>query len=134
MNEDFSSKVKALLEDPEMLAKIAAIAGSLGGQTAPASPSAPQSAPPAAPTAGQSPSIQTVAEQNSPIPQVSEQVKQPQIPSIPSIPAAATKPDPRVALLNSIKPFLRAERQAKVDTLTRALTVANLFGTMKKKQ
>lgn len=126
MNDDFSSKVKALLEDPEMLAKIAAIAGSLGGQAAPASSPAP-------PT-DQPPSVQTVAEQNSPNPEVLEQPKAPQIPSIPSIPTAAPKPDPRVALLNSLKPFLRAEKQAKVDTLTRALTVANLFGTMKKKQ
>lgn len=130
MNDDFSSKVKALLEDPEMLAKITAIAQSLGGQAAPASPPGP-TASSAAPTAAQPPSIQTVAEQNSPIPEVLEQVKAPQIPSIPT---AAVKPDPRVQLLNSLKPFLRAEKQAKVDTLTRALTVANLFGTMKKKQ
>jgi hypothetical protein len=129
MNDDFSNKVKSLLEDPDMLAKIVAIAGSLGGGQA------ASAAPPATPTAAsQPPSVQTVAEQNSPTPEVTEQAKPPQIPSIPSIPTAAPKTDPRLALLNSLKPFLRAEKQAKVDTLTRALTVANLFGAMKKKE
>lgn len=123
MNDDFSSKVKALLEDPEMLAKIAAIAGSLGGQPA-------SNAPPASPTTTDPPAVQTMAEQNSPIPEAPEPPKQPQIPSFP----AAVKPDPRVALLNSLKPFLRPDKQAKVDTLTRALAVASLFGNMKKKQ
>jgi len=121
MNDDFSSKVKALLEDPEMLAKIAAIAGSLGGQPA-------SNAPPASSTSADPPAVQTMAEQNSPLSEAAELLKKSQIPSFP----AAVKPDPRVALLNSLKPFLRPEKQAKVDTLTRALTVANLFGTMKK--
>jgi hypothetical protein len=113
MSEDFTDKVRALLDDPEMLAKIAAIAGGLGGT----SPS--QSAPPANPaseTEERPPALQA----STPPPALPDALKK--------LPAA----DPRLSLLKSLKPFLRADRQSKLDNLTRALTVASLVGTLGK--
>lgn len=114
MSEDFSDKVRALLEDPDMVAKIAAIAGGLGGggSTAPSTP---------ANTSG--------AEVKPPSAQADVAAVMSKLPdALKSLPAV----DPRLSLLNSLKPFLRTERQAKLDSLTRALSVANLIGTLGK--
>ena len=109
MSEDFSDKVRALLEDPEMVAKIAAIAGGLGGGTQPA-PST------------ESPKPET------PKPEAEQTAALPAPVKLPD----ALKPDPRLALINSLKPFMRSERQAKLDSLTKAFTLASLMGTLGK--
>lgn len=118
MNDDISNKVKALLEDPEMIAKIATIASSLGlGNSAATNSSVPVSN--NDDNANYDNSVQAnSASSNPPTANINPSVKS----------------DPRMALLNSIKPFLRSERQPKVDNLTRALTVANLFGSLKDKK
>jgi hypothetical protein len=42
------------------------------------------------------------------------------------------QPDPRIALLNSVKPLLREEKRGRVDSLLNALTVASLLKGFKK--
>lgn len=121
MNDDISDKVKALLEDPDMVAKIAAIASSLGGSNSSPAAFAESETKPAEseikPAAVQTNSVNSIESTISKLPDVLK---------------TAPKNDPRVELLKSLKPFLRSDRQSKVDNLTRALSVANLFGTINK--
>ncbi len=93
MDSDFSAKLQNLLSDPTALAKITAIASSLGTDTQP--------------------------EQTEPAPSA---------PSLPNIAPA----DPRIALLSSVKPLLRQEKQGKIDSLLSALTVASMLKNFRK--
>ncbi|MDD4163659.1 MAG: hypothetical protein PHD46_03570 [Eubacteriales bacterium] len=119
MNEDISEKVRALLEDPEMLAKIAMIASSLGGgKSTPNAPSEQQYESPK-----DKPVIEQLTAEQSSVPLAKR------LPDPITLPAAQ---DPRLSLLNSLKPFLREERRSKIDNLTKALSVTNLMGSMSK--
>lgn len=140
MNEDFSDKVKTLLEDPEMLAKIVAIAGSLGGGNS--------NSPVASPEPDNSPERESVEQVN--VPQSNSIPREPPeqanashanasqgnaaqtIAKISSAINPSTPKDPRLSLLNSLKPFLREEKRAKIDHLAKALSVANLMGSFGK--
>ena len=51
----------------------------------------------------------------------------------PAPPAPAAVRDPRVALLYSLKPLLRAERRSKVDELARAMSMVALLGEVRKR-
>lgn len=104
MDDDFRSKLQYVLSDPDALSRIAAIAGSLGAEK--------QASPPFPPPE---------AEEPSPPPEAPPQTRLPPKPPSPA-------PDPRIALLNSLKPLLREEKREKIDALTRALAVASLFG------
>lgn len=121
MSEDISEKVKALLEDPEMLAKIALIAGGLGSG---------KSAAPATASSSQYNSSKDTA-----LPEQINNAEQSSIPTAMKPPEIAKPPitqDPRLSLLNSLKPFLREDRRSKVDNLARALSVASLMGNLNK--
>ncbi len=102
MADDLSEKIRAILSDPSSAAKISAIASSLG-------------------MAGNG-STQA------------EEVR-------PSVPAAVNSPLPPVfnkggnrnaALLSAIKPFLREEKQSKLDSLITAMSVAEILSGIKK--
>ena len=108
MDSDFASKLQNVLSDPEALAKISAIASSLGGNTNSSSESA--SAPAAAPM--------SEPKQIEPI-SLSAKSAVPQI-------------DPRIALLSSLKPLLREEKRGRVDSMLNALTVASMLKTFRK--
>lgn len=106
MEGDFSEKLKAVLSDPEALAKITAIASGLGAGT---QPSAPKSEPAnAAETSGQS------SLQNEMLPMLSG------------------ISDPRLALLTSLKPLLREDKRERIDALAKAISLASLMKNFKK--
>jgi hypothetical protein len=50
-----------------------------------------------------------------------------------SKPAPKPAADRQTALLEAIRPLLRTDKQGKVDNIRRAMTVASLFGTIRKK-
>lgn len=102
MDEGMMDKVSALLSDPEMSAKIAAIAGSL----APGGGAPPQNA-------------VRPAEEARPVAEARPAVSQGGI-------------DPRIALLSSIKPLLRQEKRQKMDNLVKAMTLVNMLGGLKR--
>lgn len=103
MDGDFQEKLNKVLSDPDALAKITAIASSLG-----ASP------------------------QNEPKePSVSEEKDETPLIPVPN-PLTTASGDPRLQLLSSLKPLLREEKRDKIDSLTRALTVAAMMKSFKK--
>ncbi|MBR4950692.1 MAG: hypothetical protein IKZ23_01925 [Clostridia bacterium] len=105
MDSDFSAKLQGLLSDPNALAKITAIASTLGAGNAPSQGEPAQSA------------------QSAPSAQANPPLQSPQ----PLLPA-----DPRLALLSSVKPLLRQEKQGKIDSLLSALAVASMLKSFKK--
>ena len=111
MDADFGEKLKSVLSDPEAMAKITAIASSLG------SPTDRSNTPPA-------PSV----------PSASESIGAPQDKNILSAFSQLTSPtdDPRLALLCSLKPLLREEKRERIDALTRALTLAAMMKGFRK--
>lgn len=107
MPDDFSEKVSKLLSDPEMAAKIAAVASSIGGTGKTASPE----------TASDAEAAPSLPASSSALPSFQ-----------PSAAAPVFAPRSRnTELLMAIKPFLRAEKQKKIDTLVRAMSIAGLF-------
>lgn len=52
--------------------------------------------------------------------------------SIPSLPAFNSGGNRNTALLHAIKPFLRGEKQSKLESLITAMTVAEIISGMKK--
>ncbi|MBQ3229868.1 MAG: hypothetical protein IJO64_02565 [Clostridia bacterium] len=100
MDGDFAEKLKNVLSDPEALSKISAIASGLG--------------------AG---GIGT-AKQSEEVNAESEQTESAPIQSASVLPAIG---DRRIALLSSIKPLLREDKRKKIDSLTRALTLAEMM-------
>lgn len=104
MDSDFSEKLKSVLSDPSALAKISAIAESMGmgGQTAKASPAVNETPEP------------------KPEPTFTQSI----------LPATAA--DPRLTLLETLKPLLKEEKRGRVDSIERALTVMNVMKTLRK--
>lgn len=110
LDNEFQEKLKNVLSDPEALSKISAIASSLGmgNQGSSSVPSA------ALPEKSEVDSVD---------------IKAPQ--SFPELPSTSLS-DPRLALLNSLKPLLREEKRDKIDALTRAITVASMMKMFRK--
>lgn len=105
MESDFAEKLKSVLSDPEAMSKISAIASGLG-----ATPPAPSSQ------------------------KQDESAKEAFAPKAPeALPSAAVPVfgDRRIALLSSIKPLLREDKRGKIDSLTRALTLAAMMKNLR---
>lgn len=111
LDNEFQTKLKNVLSDPDALSKISAIVSSLGmtNQGSDERSSAP------------------LAESEQPL---SEEAKQ--FSGLPDIPISPNISDPRLALLNSLKPLLREEKRDKIDALTRAITVASMMKMFRK--
>ncbi len=110
MADELSEKIKALLSDPESLQKITAIASSLGmtgNGTAP-----PKEEPPPAP--------------------VSSLPASAPLANLQALPAFNMSGNRNTALLHAIKPFLRGERQSKLESLITAMSVAEIISGLKK--
>ena len=104
MENDLSEKLKNVLSDPSALAKISAIANSLGG--------------------GGNSKTESAQEPKEEQPAERENFSLPVLPSFQS--------DPRLALLSSLKPLLKEDKRGKIDSLTRALTIATMMKTYRK--
>lgn len=111
MDSDFSEKLKNVLSDPEAMAKITAIASNLGMGNAPQK-SEEISTPPEIQNSSQN----AIAEMLSSVTSGSSPIEA----------------DPRLALLVSLKPFLREEKRGRIDALTRALSVASMMKNFRK--
>lgn len=148
MAEDMAEKVKALLGDPEMAAKIAMIAQSFSGsntsssQTAvPAAPAdvntegaainAPPSAPPVAPArAGTGENGEEVVKYGGFAP-LSEAKRDDAGNTQPAAQEKAT--DKRIDLIKSVKPFLKKEKQDKLDGLLKTVSILSIVGDFRGK-
>lgn len=128
MSEDISDKVRALLEDPEMVAKIAMIAGGLGGGKTAAPAASPE--PPVNPARDIPTTDRTLPAEHNAVYESGNAA--PVIAKPPEAAKPAVVNDPRLSLLNSLKPFLREERRSKIDNLARALSVASLMSNFNK--
>lgn len=112
LDADFGAKLRSVLSDPEAMAKISAIASSLGSPSDSSKPDPAPSAP--------AEDIGTAPEKDafSAFQQLSQ--LNPQL------------DDPRLALLCSLKPLLREEKRDRIDALTRALTLAAMMKNFRK--
>ncbi len=108
MDNDFSAKLKTVLSDPEAMAKISAIAQNLGASSNSVEPK-PQERPIQKPEQAQGLDIMSALSG-----------------------IGATVGDPRIELLNSLKPLLREEKRERVDALVRALSVAAMMKNFRK--
>lgn len=104
MADDLSEKIRAVLSDPASMAKISAIASSLG----------------ASGNTSENPQEQEPPKEAEPVFARSE------------LPSFGRGTDRNTALLCAIKPFLREEKRVKLDSLIRALSVAELISGLKK--
>lgn len=108
MEGDFAEKLKTVLSDPEALSKITAIASGLGaGGSAPSEPKRDESA---------------------------KEAFAPKAPEAPEALHGTALPafgDRRIALLSSIRPLLREDKRRKIDSLTRALTLAEMMKNLR---
>lgn len=104
MADDLSEKIRAVLSDPSAAASIAAIASSLSGGGEPEKPPGQESA--ALPASAHAPNLA-------------------QLP-------LSRGTDKNTALLCAIKPFLRQEKRDKLDSLIRALSVAEIISGLKR--
>lgn len=118
MDSNQADKISKLLSDPESLMTIASLAKNfLSAQT-------PQST--FAQPAKEQQQYETVIQE----PEASSQIAGPiQVPvqAQPSPPPSQF--DERANLLRSIKPYLKAERQPKVDSLVKAINIAKIINT-----
>lgn len=108
MDNDFSEKLKNVLSDPTAMAKITAIADSLGmgGNTKNSEPI-------------QEDKTESLSDKN-----LSNAFNQSLLPAI--------NTDPRLALLETLKPLLKEEKRNRIDSITRALTMVNVMKTLRK--
>ena len=106
MDNDFASKLQNVLSNPDAMSKITAIASSLGNGN------------------GVAPSQETQME--------NKEEREPTQPVSSLNQFNFPQSDPRIALLNSVKPLLKAEKQGRVDSLLNALTVASMLKAFKK--
>lgn len=104
LENDFSEKLKAVLSDPEAMAKITAIASGMSKDKPTDDPTQALS--------GTNPFNATDLPK-SPIPSFQSS-------------------DPRLALLVSLKPLIREDRRDRVDALAQALTLASVMKNFRK--
>lgn len=108
LDGDFAEKLKAVLSDPNAMAKITSIASGLSASKS-----------------------ESDAENTLP-----EQSPEPIIPKSESLPtiaqSLALNSDPRINLLSSLKPLLREEKRDRIDSLTRALSLAAMMKNFRK--
>ncbi|MBQ5837469.1 MAG: hypothetical protein IIW39_02240 [Clostridia bacterium] len=102
MDADFSEKLKAVLSDPDAMAKITAIASGLGREEPSDMPKEPLG-------------INALGSDKPNL-------------TMPSLQSG----DPRLALLVSLKPLLREDRRDRVDALAQALTLASVMKNFRK--
>lgn len=109
-------KINMLLKNPEVMGMIANLAGSLGAQNA---------------KSASGTSAETASETAEPTAEI--KASQPeQLPALPSeigIPNFGS--DRRIALLNAIKPYVGESKKGRVDSLVRAISVAEVLNTYK---
>ena len=105
MDADFSEKLMAVLSDPEAISKISKIASSLN---------------PPMQNSGEVASGEAV------------EALSPNRFEEKSASDAFSGGDPRLALLNSVKPLLREEKRDRVDALIRAMAVASMMKNFRK--
>jgi hypothetical protein len=121
MDNDFSEKLGALLSNPEALAKIASVAGSLGLSGAPAPAPAP------APEKGDErecsacPMGELLPCGGAPCP----------FPAKDKISSAAKSIAESRALLSALKPYLSEERCARIDKILGMMKIAEIMGYLK---
>ena len=109
----FEQAVSAMLQDPEQLQKIFALAQSLGFS------------PPAAPEASPPPPAPPVMPQREPTPPPPDEKQQ----ALGELLQKAGKLDRRQEnLLNALKPFLKPERREKIDRAMQAARISRLAG------
>ena len=109
MDNDFSEKLGALLKNPEAMAKIAGLAGSLGLSGAPEKPPERERACEGCP-----------AKEIFPCP----------LPQKEGCDAAKSIAQSR-ALLVALKPYLSAERCARIDKILGMMKIAEIMGYLK---
>lgn len=130
---EFEDKLNAILGDPEAMGQIVSIAKALTGegdsapaQTPPAGPEAPPDPPPPAPPGGQ-PDWQSIlgllGGGDSPLSALGDLDPKLLQAAVTLFSEYSAADDRKVALLNALKPFLKPERQAKID---RAMQLARL--------
>ena len=110
LDGDISEKLKSVLADPDAMAKITAIASSLGMTQATSDQAAQTPLGKADPSASGEVG-NALSALSLPSPQVA---------------------DPRLALLASLKPLLREDRRERIDALTQALTIASVMKNFRK--
>lgn len=108
LDGDFAEKLKTVLSDPEAMAKISAIASGLGASAQTETTNEPEKE---AETVGQS-GVSDI------LPVLSQ--------------SFSPQSDPRLALLYSLKPLLREDKRDKIDSLTKALTIASMMKQFRK--
>ena len=104
MDGEFGEKLKSILSDPEAMAKITAIASSLGANSKSEEP--------------------TQGEEPSTIPDPAK--------AIGAMLNPTAGNDPKIQLLTAVKPLLREEKRDRVDSLVRALTIAAMMKGFRK--
>lgn len=109
LDNDFSEKLMQVLSNPDAMSKITAIASGLGKPI--------KNQPEAEAVA---PEIENRPQENGA--NISDAFLQ----------TASLNPDPRLLLLNSLKPLLREEKRDRIDAITRALALANAMKGFRK--
>ncbi len=102
MDKDFSEKLKSVLSDPTAMAKIGAIADSLG-----------------------------MGGNSGPPPEPAPIKEQPQIPQS-LLPPPSINSDPKIALLESLKPLIKEEKRDRLDSIEKALSVMTIMKAFRK--
>jgi hypothetical protein len=121
MDNDFSEKPGALLSNPEALAKIAGIAGSLGlSSPAPAHSQEKEEAKEAR-ECGSCPAKDLLPCGGAPCP----------FPAKDKVSNAAKSIAESRALLSALKPYLSAERCARIDKILGMMKIAEIMGYLK---
>lgn len=116
MDVDFTEKLKNILSDPDAMAKITAIASGLNASAAADGKGADDPARPEAEPSAQE--TQAAFSQSDTLPAPTQRF--------------SAVNDPRLTLLNSLKPLLREEKRDRVDALTRALSLASMMKNFRK--
>ena len=103
MDDQLTEKIRAFLADPQAVERIAAIAGTLGVSPGGGEPQPPDPSP------------------------------APPAPPTISLPSGGFRPkDPRLDLLQALRPLVAEEKRGRLDDLLRIAAVASLLGTLKK--
>lgn len=121
MDNDFSEKLGALLSNPEALAKIAGIAGSLGLSSAQAPSQPPPKEKEEAYECSSCPMADVLPCGGAPCP----------FPAKDKVSSAAKSIAESRALLTALKPYLSSERCARIDKILGMMKIAEIMGYLK---